>query len=138
MSGSHGNERGKIRVEKNAVFWAVTPCGSRETSVLTRSTRRHIAEDGILHSHRRDNLKRYIEHEPSQLQPPVHVFFRTNTVTGIFKLTAFIPSFVLFLYFPILKTFSASYFPSSLTNVFYKSVRNSCLFAKVYYLILLN
>jgi hypothetical protein len=30
---------------------------SSETSVHTRSTRRHIPEDGILHSHRRDNLK---------------------------------------------------------------------------------
>jgi hypothetical protein len=31
-----------------------------ETSVLTRSTRRHIPDDGILHSHRRENLKSYI------------------------------------------------------------------------------
>jgi hypothetical protein len=30
---------------------------SSETSVHTRSTRRHIPEDGILHSHRRENLK---------------------------------------------------------------------------------
>jgi hypothetical protein len=29
---------------------------SSETSVLTRATRRSIAEDGILHSHRRENL----------------------------------------------------------------------------------
>jgi hypothetical protein len=28
-----------------------------ETSVLARSTRRNIPEDGILHSHRRENLK---------------------------------------------------------------------------------
>jgi hypothetical protein len=28
--------------------------------VLTISTRRHIPEDGILHSHRRENLKSYI------------------------------------------------------------------------------
>jgi hypothetical protein len=28
-----------------------------ETSVLTRATRRHIPEDGMLHSHRRGNLK---------------------------------------------------------------------------------
>jgi hypothetical protein len=32
---------------------------SAETSVHTRSTRRHIPEDGILHSHRCENLKSY-------------------------------------------------------------------------------
>jgi hypothetical protein len=31
-----------------------------ETSVLTRATRRHIPEDDILHSHRRENLNSYI------------------------------------------------------------------------------
>jgi heme O synthase-like polyprenyltransferase len=30
-----------------------------KTSVLTRSTRRNITEVGILHSHRRENLKSY-------------------------------------------------------------------------------
>jgi hypothetical protein len=35
--------------------------GSSVTSVLTRSTRRNIPEDTILHSHRRENLKSYIE-----------------------------------------------------------------------------
>jgi hypothetical protein len=34
---------------------------SSETSVLTRTTRRNIAEDTILHSHRRENLKSYIK-----------------------------------------------------------------------------
>jgi hypothetical protein len=32
---------------------------SSETPVLTRSIRRNIAEDGILHSHRRENIKFY-------------------------------------------------------------------------------
>jgi hypothetical protein len=31
--------------------------GTFETSVFTRATRRNIAEDGILHSHHRENLK---------------------------------------------------------------------------------
>jgi hypothetical protein len=33
---------------------------SSETSVLTRSTPRHVSEGGILHSHRFENLKSYI------------------------------------------------------------------------------
>jgi hypothetical protein len=37
-----------------------SPISSSETSVLTRATWRHILEDGILHSHRRENLKSYI------------------------------------------------------------------------------
>jgi hypothetical protein len=34
---------------------------TQRTSVLTRVTRRNIPEDAILHSHRRENLKSYIE-----------------------------------------------------------------------------
>jgi hypothetical protein len=34
--------------------------GTSETSFFTRATRRTVPEDGILHSHRRENLKSYI------------------------------------------------------------------------------
>jgi hypothetical protein len=34
---------------------------SSETSVLTRTTRHKITEDGILHTHIRENLKSYIK-----------------------------------------------------------------------------
>jgi hypothetical protein len=53
-------------ISKNAVFRDVVPCRfcvnrrSSETSVHTRSTLRHIPEDGILHNHHRENLKSYI------------------------------------------------------------------------------
>jgi hypothetical protein len=32
---------------------------SSETSVVTKATLHHILEDGILHSHRHENLKSY-------------------------------------------------------------------------------
>jgi hypothetical protein len=39
----------------------IEPLGSFETSVLTRATRRKILEDGILHSHSREDLKSFIK-----------------------------------------------------------------------------
>jgi hypothetical protein len=47
--------------------------GSSETSVLTRVIRHNIPEDAILHSHRRENLKSYIEFNNWYLQP-VHIY----------------------------------------------------------------
>jgi hypothetical protein len=38
----------------------IVPIRSSETSVLTIAARHHILESGILHSHRRENLKSYI------------------------------------------------------------------------------
>jgi hypothetical protein len=35
---------------------------SSETSVYNKPTQHHIWEDGILHSHRHENLKSYIAH----------------------------------------------------------------------------
>jgi hypothetical protein len=64
---------------------------SSETSVLTRTTRRNIAEDAIFHGHRRENLKSYIEmvyphfghavgREFSRRLPTAAAHFRTRVV----------------------------------------------------------
>jgi hypothetical protein len=51
---------------KNAVFWDVSPCRSTvnrrigATTYYTRYTRRNIPEDGIFHSHLRENIKSII------------------------------------------------------------------------------
>jgi hypothetical protein len=46
-----------LQIVTNLIMEAI--CSS-ETSVLTRVTRRDIAENGILHIHRRERIKSYI------------------------------------------------------------------------------
>jgi hypothetical protein len=53
--GPHRRQR--VRTSNSTLNTEVTRYS--ETSVVTRSTRRHIAEDGIPQSHRRENLKFY-------------------------------------------------------------------------------
>jgi hypothetical protein len=52
---ANGNQREQVAVD----YPEDEPIRSSETSVHTRSTRRYIPEDGILHSHCRENLKSY-------------------------------------------------------------------------------
>jgi hypothetical protein len=58
---------------------------SSETSVLTRATRRNIAEDDILHSHRLENLKSYIALTGWTLK------WRRNVSTVKYELGFYIP-----------------------------------------------
>jgi hypothetical protein len=52
---------------------------SYETLVIIRVTRRNIPEDGILHSHHRENLKSYISFKP--LLSDLHILlFATSSV----------------------------------------------------------
>jgi hypothetical protein len=52
--------RTDVSEEISASIIRVTRIGELGTSVLTRATQRNIPEDGILHRHRRENLKSYI------------------------------------------------------------------------------
>jgi hypothetical protein len=64
---------------------------SSETSVHTRSTRRHNPDDGILHSHRRENLKSYM------LLSGLYSLVADKTPTETQELNS-----VLIIYFPVL------------------------------------
>jgi hypothetical protein len=52
--------RTDISEELSVSFISVTRIGELGTSVLTRATLHNFAEDAILLSHRRENLKSYI------------------------------------------------------------------------------
>jgi hypothetical protein len=45
------------RTLRRNIYFVPTLLSSSGTLVLTRATRRNIQEDGILHSHRRENLE---------------------------------------------------------------------------------
>jgi hypothetical protein len=56
--------RTDVSEEHGASFMRVMEVlGSSETSVLTRATRRNIPEENILHGHRRQNLKSYLDRD---------------------------------------------------------------------------
>jgi hypothetical protein len=63
---------------------------STETSLHTRSTRRHIPEYGILHSHRRENLKSYISSWLCEITR------RENCSLKLVKACAYFPNELLF------------------------------------------
>jgi hypothetical protein len=78
---------------------------SSETCVLTRTTRRNIPEDAILHSHRRENLKCYVD-----------VFLRS---VRRLLVTANVPSS------PILVTLMKDSLSSSETSVLTRATRRN-------------
>jgi hypothetical protein len=50
---------------------------SSKTSFLTRTTRRNIPEEAILHSYRRENLKSYIRSDASKIAGAINILHWT-------------------------------------------------------------
>jgi hypothetical protein len=66
---------------------------SSETSVLTGVRRRNIPEDGILHSHRSENLKSYILYSSSRPKVVTNIIFHAVSETSDVNLCNQIPFF---------------------------------------------
>jgi hypothetical protein len=66
---------------------------SFETSVHTRSTRHYIPEDGILHSHRCETLKSYIDKVAFQLPGNYELYFTYTNRNLIISSTVIVQKF---------------------------------------------
>jgi hypothetical protein len=84
---------------------------SSETSVVTRATRRDIQEDGIIHSHHRENFKSYMSLFPlSYIQVHVHLFFHSFNIHVSIQLLSLIPApLILGFFFVFIIQHSLSY-----------------------------